>query len=142
MAPFNLARLKSTLLSSGLQRKDPDLYQVINQIIDFTNGNIGDINARIGLISGGSGGGGGGGGFAPTTAGYLTTVDEHVTLPNSRELLPGTNVTFDDTVAHQRTINVASTSGTDHVVASDGGIPVCSPIDDGAGSFIYILYTP
>lgn len=46
-----------------------------------------------------------------SAATFLTTADEHATLPNSRELLAGTNVTFDDTVAHQRTINATGGGG-------------------------------
>lgn len=42
---------------------------------------------------------------------YLTEVDESADLPNSRALLAGTNVTFDDTVPNARTINVASSGG-------------------------------
>jgi hypothetical protein len=142
MAPFNLSRLKSTLLTSKLQREDPPLYQVINQIIDFSDGNIKDINARIGIISSSGGGGGGGGGsFAPLNASYLTYTDAHLIVPFSRQLLPGSGVTFDDTVAHERTINIAG-GGVDYVVLSDGGIPTAVPVNDGAGSFIYIPYTP
>jgi hypothetical protein len=39
----------------------------------------------------------------------LTHSDESASLPNSRRLLAGTNVTFDDSVANERTINAADT---------------------------------
>lgn len=38
---------------------------------------------------------------------FITVEDETSVLPNSVQLLPGTNVTFDDSVPNQRTINVA-----------------------------------
>lgn len=40
---------------------------------------------------------------------YLTHSDESVALPNSRRLLAGTNVTFDDSVPNERTINTTDT---------------------------------
>jgi hypothetical protein len=70
----------------------------------------------------------------------LTGANETATLPNSRRLLAGTGLSFDDSVANQRTIN--STVTADYVVASDGGIPTPLPLDDGAGNFIYVPYTP
>lgn len=36
----------------------------------------------------------------------------------------------------------ATSSGDDYVVASDGGIPTPQPLNDGAGNFIYVVYTP
>lgn len=77
---------------------------------------------------------------APIDATYLTVDDESADLPNSRQLLAGTNVTFDDSVANERTVNV--TASVDHVVLSDGATPTPAPVDDGAGNFIYIEYTP
>lgn len=43
---------------------------------------------------------------APVGSTYLTETNETANLPNSRRVLAGTNVTFDDTVANVRTINV------------------------------------
>lgn len=42
---------------------------------------------------------------------YLTTENETPYLPFSRQLLPGTNVTFDDAVEGERTVNVLIPSG-------------------------------
>jgi hypothetical protein len=42
---------------------------------------------------------------------FLTVSDETSDLPNSRQLLAGTNVTFDDTVAGERTINSSGGGG-------------------------------
>lgn len=47
----------------------------------------------------------GGGTGAAETLDFLTHSDESATLTNSRQLLAGTGVTFDDSVANQRTIN-------------------------------------
>jgi hypothetical protein len=52
--------------------------------------------------------------FAPSDATYLTETNEIVDLPNSRRVLAGTNVTFDDTVAGARTVNVAGGGGHLH----------------------------
>lgn len=37
---------------------------------------------------------------------------------------------------------IGTPAGSDHVVASDGGIPTPQPLNDGAGNFIYVSYTP
>lgn len=42
---------------------------------------------------------------------FLTATDESGTLTNSRQLIAGTNVTFDDGTPNQRTVNVASSGG-------------------------------
>lgn len=54
-------------------------------------------------VSRGTGGGGG----APVDATYLTVADESGTLTSSRQLLAGSNVTFDDSVAGERTVSAA-----------------------------------
>lgn len=79
-----------------------------------------------------------GGALADAT--FLTATDETATLPNSRELLAGTNVSFDDTVPGARTVNVTAATA-DYVVLSNGVQPP-TPVDDGAGNFIYVGYTP
>lgn len=43
---------------------------------------------------------------------YLTVEDESVQLINSRQLLPGTNITFDDTLPHKRIVNSTGGGGT------------------------------
>lgn len=56
---------------------------------------------------------------AGNTATYLTAADETATLPNSRELLAGTNITFDDVVPGERTINAAGGGGGGTVTSVD-----------------------
>lgn len=49
-------------------------------------------------------------GSAPTNdLDYLTHSDESASLPNSRRLVAGTNITFDDSVANQRTVSATDT---------------------------------
>jgi hypothetical protein len=76
---------------------------------------------------------------AALTETFLTAADESGTLVNSRQLLAGTNVTFDDAVANQRTVNVASS--VDHVVMGDGAVAT-GPLNNGGGQFLYTPYTP
>lgn len=131
----DLDRLLSILNTSGLQMKDQPLYQVIKQLIEavrqfqsITNASItGSGNIVTGLEN----------------ADFLTHADDSVLLPNSRQLIAGTNVSFDDTIVNQRVINATSSgSSNDYVVMSDGVIPIPAPVDDGFGNFIYIMYTP
>lgn len=53
----------------------------------------------------------GSGGGASASLDFLTHSDETASLPNSRQLLAGTNVTFDDSVAGERTIDVTASAG-------------------------------
>ena len=111
-----LGKLKSVLLTSGLQKENQPLYQVINQLIDAL---IGVANATITAIDDSSGS------SADLTAieaaQLLTSGDETTTFPNSRELLAGTNVSFDDSVANERTINVADAAvGVEWDVLTNG----------------------
>ncbi len=108
----DLNRLQAQLLTSGLQQKDPPLYQVISQLIanairlqaltdELIAGNTTDISTLL-------------------LATFITHTDEAATLINSRNLLAGTNVTFDDATPNERTINVSA--------AEDG---VWTPLSDG-----------
>lgn len=97
---IQLDRLKSQLLTSGLSRKDQPLFQVINQLITTIN----DIETELnGIITGVSGSVG-----SIENLDFLTHTDESATLPNSRNLIAGTNIAFNDTVANQRTISATS----------------------------------
>lgn len=126
----DLDRLKSTLLTSGLQKKDNNLYQVISQLIEavraFQLSVIGSPSSPGGIVGAGA---------------FLTYLNELATLPNSRQLLAGSGISFDDSVFGQRTVNTAAPD-QDYVVMSDGATPIPAPVDDGFGNFIYIPYTP
>lgn len=53
-------------------------------------------------------------------ASFLTVNDETTDFPNSRQLLAGTGVAFDDTVAGRRTINVISSGAYYDSPLTDG----------------------
>jgi hypothetical protein len=93
----DLNRLKSTLLKSGLQQDNNPLYEVIRQLIDAVRQNQKITTDSITVITG-----------ALPNEDYLTHSDESAALPNSRELLAGTGVTFDDGTANERTIAVGT----------------------------------
>lgn len=100
---FDLNRLFSALLNTGLQTKDNPLYQVIYLLIQALK-QLQDIifgtNITGGLIN----------------QSYLTVNNDTAVLPNSRQLLPGTNITFDDTIPGKRTIN--STTGSEVFISA------------------------
>jgi hypothetical protein len=84
-----LDRLKSQLLTSGLQQENFALFQVINQLIDFLRA---EVTATQNAISGSSGGGGGIGLLGAT---YLTK-NKEVLLPNSLQEIAGAGIQFND----------------------------------------------
>jgi len=109
----DLDRLKSVLLNSGLQIQNNALYQVINQLIDWArqiqialNANISSVGGAVNDLS---------------DQNFLTWADESVDLPSSRQLLAGTGVTFDDTIAFQRTINAGASAFYDAPL-TDGNV--------------------
>ncbi len=88
---MNLDKLKAQLLTSGLQQKDPALFQIINTL-------IGELKTVIALVASGEVGGSG-------DSTYLTSTNELTDLPNSRRLEAGIRISFDDAVGGVRTIN-------------------------------------
>lgn len=168
----DFSNLLSSLNAAKLQSENPMLYQTIKGLIDKSqqstsqvnqtlNTFIGDIDiedsadlqAILNAISTINA-------FLADGT-FLTYLDESISLPSSRQLVEGLGVDFDDTVAFQRILNIlvdgitiqvngsnqlevisSPTSSADYVVASDGATPSPSPMDDGFGSFMYILYTP
>lgn len=136
----DLSGLLITLQQSKLIQTNPALYQTLKELIQRVgaarSGLLEDIDilaeevASIVINN-----------TVLADKTYLTATDETADLPNSRELLAGTNITFDDSTPGERTINASGGVASDYVVLSDGGTPAL-PIDDGFGSFIYIPYTP
>ncbi len=131
----DLTRLKSNLLTSGLQSKDNPLFQVINGLIDETSrlqkiitGDVNSSSATIAILQ---------------DRDYLTHTDESIDLPNSRNLLAGENITFDDAVANERTIAADAVprdlvNGTfveffNALVTSDGATVTMSLEQNGGG---------
>lgn len=144
---LDFSKLKSILANARIQDSNNALYQtifsLIEQIDQFKKETDGRIAGLAVVIEGESSGGGSGEGDLPLVQNqtFLTATNQVSTLINSRELLAGDNVTFDDTVANQRTINVEDPPiASDYVTMSDGGLPTPLVLDDGFGNFIYILY--
>lgn len=108
-----LGKLQTTLLVSGLQQSNQPLYQVINQLIKAVIDSSSDTIAT-------SGSGGGGGITANET--FLTVDDELATLPQSSQLIAGSNVTFDTSVFGQLRIDVDIDDGTYDCPLSDGDL--------------------
>lgn len=131
----DLNRLIQWLNASTLQTTNNPLYQVIKALIEATRQLQDEIAATIAEVEDSIPG-------DISEATFLTTGAEVGDLPNSRQLIAGTNITFDDSVANERTINASGGgSGDDYVVLSDGANPP-NPMDDGTGNFIYVTYTP
>jgi hypothetical protein len=90
-------RLLAVLNSARIQQSQPALYQTIKGLIDYakqnqteTNGAVAENTDNINAVS---------------LATFLTATNQAALLLNSRQLLAGIGVSFDDTVANQRTIN-------------------------------------
>jgi hypothetical protein len=118
---INLDRLKTALNITGLSRTNHALFQIIGQIIDSIRELRASLTSSINEVS--SSGGTAVSGLVNAT--YLTEDDETSILSNSRRLLAGTNITFDDSVIGERTISSAATERE------------WSVLTDGAGSIIF-----
>ena len=99
----DLNRLRTVLNASALQNRDNALYQVISEML--TN-----LIALGKITEGGS--------RSPIETNDGTTGDEtfitsgdEPNLPNYRKLIPGSNITFDQTVIHQLKINASGSGG-------------------------------
>jgi Leucine-rich repeat (LRR) protein len=99
----DFADLITSLNNSRNQIKDNPLYQtifILLQRITTSRNNIvkqlEDIDELVNDL---------------LSATYLTVDDESAQLVNSRKLLAGTNITFDDTTPHERTINSSGGGG-------------------------------
>ncbi len=79
-----LDRLRTQLVTSGLQRKDNPLFQVINQLIGYLR-DIGALNAETITIVESS----------LKNATYVTVTNELATLPNSRVITAGSGIVLD-----------------------------------------------
>jgi hypothetical protein len=99
----DFSSLFTSLSNSKTQVSNYSLYQTIFFLItnttrarDLLVDAIDTINEQISEI---------------LAATFLTVNDETNDFPNSRQLLAGIGITFDDTVAGQRTINATSGAG-------------------------------
>lgn len=101
--PPDFSSLVTSLNQSNLQKTNYAAYQTILFLIrnvlrfaNLTQADIDTINEDISTI------------FA---ANFLTSTDESENFPNSRQLIAGTGITFDDTVANERTISATGGAG-------------------------------
>lgn len=92
---IDLDRLQSNLMTSGLQQKNQPLYQVISQLIKAIKQLQAEIDASISSSA-----------AIVSNLDFLTSADDSVQLPNSRELLAGADISFDDVTPNERTISV------------------------------------
>lgn len=117
MIRLDIDRLKSQLVMSGIQQSNPALFQVINQLITAAQQIIGESNTTGTDTSG----------LQSTiasmlAANYLMSTDESIAFPNSRELLAGANVSFDDSTPNERVINVSQIFTEIDLVVTDAEI--------------------
>lgn len=130
--PGRFADLLDPLMREGLQQKQPVLFQVLSEIIKRSNEvnqdstiQLADIIGRLTLIDN----------SIVSIDGILSLLTDLgiVTsepiigvdldnFPNFRELLPGTGITFDDTVDNERTINASATGGGYWTPLTDGDL--------------------
>lgn len=122
----DFSSLVVSLDNSRTQLTNYSLYQTILFLIqntararDLLAADVDTINEQISEI---------------LAATFLTVNDETNDFPNSRRLLAGTGITFDDSVAGQRTIN-ASASG--FVPMTTGAEPL-EIMSNGAGEVLLI----
>lgn len=92
--------LQSQLLSSGLQKRDNPLYQVIEQLIRYLRTLNADTNTAITIVD-----------SALKNATYVTYTNQLANLPFSRLLTAGTNITLDVSTPGQIIINASGGGG-------------------------------
>jgi len=109
-----LERLKSQLLTSGVQQDNFALYQVINQLIGF-------LQDEVIITSNAISGGGGGGGIGLVNATYLTK-NKEAGLPNSLQEIAGSGIQFND-ASGRRIISAAIPFGLDSGEDGQDGVP-------------------
>lgn len=105
----SLDRLRTQLVTSGLQRRDNPLFQVINQLIS-TLRSIGDLNTTqiINVESG------------LKNATYVTFTNQLATLPFSRVITAGSNISLDLSTPGQVIINSTGGGGSQWSVLTNG----------------------
>jgi hypothetical protein len=123
----NLDKLITQLLTSGLQQKDPPLYQVINELIkslrsvynQLQTGELGGVNS-----------------FPDET--YLTSGTPLPNLPNGRQLIAGTNITLDDSVPNELEISANAAPSVTWSVLTNGDPTSPEIIFDAFGDVIMV----
>lgn len=132
MPPKRVVRstgLQQVLNNTQLQQKDNPLYQFLNSLI----ANLNQLATALANLTPGGGGGGGGG-----------IVNNYTTV---QQLLMGNNDGYSPISGNCMfppggIVTPASVVTADYVVASDGVVAGPTPINDGAGNFVYVAYLP
>lgn len=126
----DFSSLVTSLDNSRAQLTNYSLYQTILFLIQNTQrardllvDDINTIDQKIDEILAGT---------------FLTVNLETENFPNSRQLLAGTGITFDDTVAGKRTIKATSSSGM--VPMATGAEPL-EIMSNGAGEVLLIGFS-
>jgi hypothetical protein len=94
----DLSKLKSQLLTSGIQQQNQALFQVINQLIEFNKQIEAQLTAFINANSGDI--------SDIADQAYITSIDQLVELPNSRRIDAGDNIDLDLSVSGVATLDV------------------------------------
>lgn len=136
-----------SLTNSGLQQKQPALYQTLKLFIDkasqqqkIIRQNIRQITGDIEVFD------------LPfdlvtiienilklLSASFITSEDETGDFVDSRQLIDGIGTTVNLSTAGRISIDTTG-GGNDHVVMSDGSQPPIA-MDDGNGNFLYVPYS-
>lgn len=95
----DLSRLKANLATGKVRELDPPTYQVINALIGQIMQLQKALDIRLKVVEGGG---------SLSDLEILTASDESGDLPNSRELLAGARVAFDDTTPNERTVSATA----------------------------------
>lgn len=129
----DFSRLLISLNQAQLEKKNPALFQVLNELIGRTAQSrnliiidIDDLEEEIKKIK------------EKLNAQFLTWDDNVDLLPNSRNLLAGIGITFDDTVDGVRTIS--SSGGGGFIPMATGAEPL-DFMSNGAGEPLLIAFS-
>lgn len=124
-------RLYAKLNNTKLQTTNPPAWELVKELIrllvQFAKAVTGTVNGQTTVLEG----------FRLRT--YLTTANEASFFPNSRQLLAGSGITFDDTISNVRTINATGGGGGSHYDCplSDGDL-VAADLIYAAGECIIV----
>lgn len=103
---INLKYLLNQLNSANIKKDNPALHNTIQQLIQFSEEVQAALQSQIDSLKNTVQGSN-----LPNKAGglagghYLTSADDTPVLVNSRNLLAGTNISFDDSISGKRTVS-------------------------------------
>lgn len=126
-----LGKLQSTLLTSGLQKDNQPLYQVISQLIQAIIDSAEGVVEVAVVVSGG-------GPLSDKT--FLTVGNEQTSMPQSSQLVAGSNISFDTSVFGQLRIDASGGVPSEWSVLTNGD-PV-NPELIFAGGDVIMTHTP